>query len=99
MRYEWWGKELGGYDKEPTRAGLDRLKADDRRLLLMCKEHFPSECHRHLTIAVPLANEGVVVRHIFHNEVIDAADLQKAIEADQEYEYRDLDDVLAEARA
>ena len=82
-----------------TREGLDRLKADDRRLMLMCKEHSPSDCHRHQTIAVPLAKEGVVVRHIFENEVIDAPDLQVAIEADQEYEYEELSDVIAEVGA
>ena len=72
-RYEWRGKDLGGYDKMPTPEGLARLDAEGRqgrRLMLMCKEHSPSRVppprgHRHAAGA-----EGVVVRHIFENEVI-----------------------------
>jgi hypothetical protein len=59
----------------------------------------PGDCHRHHTILVPLAKEGVIVQHIFENEVIDAPDLQAAIEADSDYKYEELTDVLAKARA
>ena len=97
MRYEWRGDQLGGKGRSVTREGLDRLKADDRRLLLLCMEHSPGDCHRHHTIAVPLAKEGVIVRHIFEDQVIDATDLQLAIEADSDYEYEALAEVIAES--
>jgi hypothetical protein len=95
-RYVWKGDVLGGKGRKATPEGLEWLKAQDGRLLLMCMEHSPGDCHRHYDIAVPLAADGVVVRHIFEQEVIDAPDLQAAIVADTEYEYEELKLVLAE---
>ena len=96
-RYEWHGTELGGKGRSVTREGLDRLQADPRRLMLLCMEHSPGDCHRHHTIAVALAKEGVVVRHIYEDEVIDAPELQRAIDEDDEYEYEALGEVIAES--
>jgi uncharacterized protein (DUF488 family) len=93
-RYEWRGDELGGKGRKVTREGLDRLAADGRRLMLLCAEEAPGECHRHHTIAVPLIGRGIVVRHIYRDEVIAAPELQRAIDQDDEYEYEDLAEVI-----
>ena len=66
--------------------------------MLLCMEHYPSDCHRHRSIALPLADEGVIVRHVFEDEVIDAPDLQKGLMAEAAYEFVPLADVIAEAR-
>ncbi|HEY1187915.1 MAG TPA: DUF488 family protein [Gemmata sp.] len=96
-RYE-WRKELGGRDNAPTVEGLKKLAADERRLVLMCMEHSPAECHRHHKIAMPLAVAGVDVWHVYEDEVVLATDLQRAIDNDDEYEYRSLEEVLSEAK-
>lgn len=92
--YEWHGKALGGKGKGVTAAGLDMLAADPRRLLLMCMEHAPGECHRHHTIAVPLLARGVVVRHVYEDQVVAADELQRAIDRDDDYEFTSLADLL-----
>lgn len=97
-RYEYHGKELGGLGAGVTRAGLDALAADPRRLLLMCQEHSPSDCHRHHMIGVPLAPMGVDVYHVFEGEVLTAADLKRAVDEDTDYECVDLADVIASAK-
>ena len=97
-RYEWAGHDLGGKSTGVTPAGLVRLAQDRRRLMLMCKEHSPSDCHRH-AIALDLARRGVPVLHIFETEVILATDLEAAIDADDAYEFEDLADVLARTKA
>src|SRR4051794_993403 len=61
-RYEWAGADLGGKGAGVTPAGLERLAADGRRLMLLCKEHAPADCHRH-GIAMDLARRGVPVLH------------------------------------
>ena len=57
-------------------------------------EHAPGDCHRHMTIALPLAEMGVTVRHVFDDEVVEAAELQRSIDAgdDGEYECTSLED-------
>jgi hypothetical protein len=97
-RYEWWGDVLGGKGAGVTTAGLDRLAADRRRLLLLCLEACPGDCHRH-RIALDLARRGIPVFHVFENELIEATELQRAIDADDEYEYEELADVIAAVRS
>jgi hypothetical protein len=69
-RYEWRGDRLGGAwggSPGPTAAGMDELAADyaaGRRVVLMCSEATPRDCHRHSLIAVPLAARGIIVRHV-----------------------------------
>lgn len=94
-RYEWAGQDLGGKGGGPTTAGLKWLAKDRRRLLLLCQEHAPGECHRH-QIALDLAKRGVKVCHIYEEEAIDAVELQRAIDEDDGYEYENLAEVLAE---
>jgi hypothetical protein len=94
-RYEWRGDCLGGLKKKPTPEGLRELATDPRRLMLMCQEHSPGDCHRFSDIAVPLLVAGVEVWHVFEDEVI-STELNRAIDDDTEYEFMALSEVLAE---
>ena len=89
---------LGGFGPGPSVEELKELAADPRRMLLMCSEQAPFECHRHHAIAMPLAVAGVTVHHVFLDEVVTAVELQRAVDEEDEYAFRDLGDVLAEAR-
>jgi uncharacterized protein (DUF488 family) len=85
-------------------GGLGRLAAfagpakGRENAILLCLEEAPGECHRHHLIARPLGARGVVVRHVYQTEVVDAADLQAALEApgDADYPFTPLEDVIAE---
>jgi len=84
-RYEFRGADLGGRGAGPTEAGLRRLEKEDRagrRLLLLCQEEAPGDCHRHRRIAVPLAERGTFALHIYQGETIRALDLEAALQAD-----------------
>lgn len=81
-RYEWRGDGLGGRGNGPTAAGLAALAADPRRLLLLCQEEAPGDCHRHHRIAVHLAASDLMVWHIWREEAIPAAGLQAAMDTD-----------------
>jgi len=97
-RYEWRGDRLGGYrgggSEGPSPEGLQELAADvagGERLLLMCSEATPGDCHRHWHIAMPLQElRPIPVLHIFDAresyedapaarvvQVIDAAQLER----------------------
>lgn len=80
-RYEWRGDELGG--RAPvTVAALDRLAKENRqrrRLMLLCLEEAPWECHRHHSIAAPLLDRGVNVGHLWLGQLVRARDLAKLI--------------------
>jgi hypothetical protein len=52
-RYEWHGDILGGFGQDTT-EGRKWLATFDRPAILLCKEWWPGDCHRHRTIAVPL---------------------------------------------
>ena len=89
-RYEWWGDCLGGRGVGPTVAGLNALvkRQPDERLLLMCKEQAPGDCHRHFTIAVPLLrSRGIDCTHIYENQLILASELHASIGAQRDYQY------------
>ncbi|MBA4191827.1 MAG: hypothetical protein C0467_27930 [Planctomycetaceae bacterium] len=92
--YEWWGKELGGMGAGVTAAGLDRLGADKRDLMLMCQEHSPASCHRHHMIGVPLADRYRVVEHICEQDVVTATELARAMRDGDEYTCEDLAELL-----
>lgn len=100
-RYEWQGKQLGGKGQGVTAAGLEWLKAQDgRRLMLMCMEHSPGDCHRFHGIAVPLLADGIDVLHIYEDGAIKTANLKKAIDEETgQYDYYDLADVIADVAA
>jgi len=85
-QYEYHGDTLGGLHGDaggPTEAGmamLVRRYEAGERLILMCSEATPGECHRHFAMSVPgrwpdgsalptarpksLAERGVTVRHL-----------------------------------
>lgn len=67
---------------------LSYERACGQRLLLLCMERAPGDCHRHMTIALPLARAGVEVLHVFEGELVEALELQRAIDdPDPEAEY------------
>lgn len=84
-RYEWHGRDLGGRGAGPTVEALLRLSRDPHRIVLMCQEHAPGDCHRHHRIAVPLAAAGVDVFHVYEGQLVRAGELQRAIDEDTEY--------------
>ncbi len=53
---------------------------EDRRLLLMCQEHAPGDCHRFRQVAVPLLTKGIDVLHIYEEQFVTTAALKAAIE-------------------
>jgi uncharacterized protein (DUF488 family) len=76
-RYIWKGDVLGGIPKGATThrvtdAGIDWLKCRERNVLLMCAEHHPGDCHRHLLIAGPHFPEAL---HIWEGGLYRAGDL------------------------
>jgi hypothetical protein len=84
-RYEQRGHQLGGRGNV-TRAGIARLKADDRAgriLVLLCMEEAPGDCHRHHDICRPHFPSAI---HIFDDELVTARELQRAIDDDDGYE-------------
>ncbi len=88
-RYTWAGDKLGGGGRT-TDAGLSwlgSLAAANRPVMLLCKEEAPGNCHRHHTIAVPLSQRGIPVVHVYNNELITAAELQRSIDEDNDYRF------------
>ena len=55
------------------RAGLDRVldAAGDRRLVLMCAEREPMQCHRALLVCRHLAARGADLRHILADATLE----------------------------
>ena len=83
-RYVWRGETLGNYAPNVvTPEGLRWLEqfGDKRHAILMCMEGPPGDCHRHHMIARPLGG----VCHIFDGALIDSAELQRAIDEDDDY--------------
>ena len=85
-RYEWKGDYLGGRGKGPSPAGLDALAREPRRVLLLCLEESPGDCHRHRAIAVTLEARGVPVWHVYRDELIRASELQRSIDDGDDYD-------------
>ena len=81
-RYVWEGETLGGRAPIEERSlGLLAQRAQVSRLLLMCMEEAPGECHRHHDIALPLARHGVQGLHVYQDHVVAARALQATIDA------------------
>ncbi|MEW6115649.1 MAG: DUF488 domain-containing protein [Nitrospirota bacterium] len=75
-RYEWMGEVLGGKKGPAKEIGIKKLlflHGQGRRLLLMCMEHHPCDCHRLYDISRRLAKRGVEVVHLFdgHEQTTD----------------------------
>ena len=82
-RYRWEGQHLGGRGDGPTEDGYYWLltRPAPMRLLLLCKEEAPGDCHRHRAIAVELLRRGGPdVLHVYQNHIIEASELQRCIE-------------------
>lgn len=83
-KYIWKGDVLGGPGGggEVTKTGLAWLRKqekDGKRLLLLCVEYAPGDCHRH-QIAVELA-PAIDVIHVYEGVGISAAELERGIAA------------------
>jgi hypothetical protein len=65
-----------------------------RRVLLLCLEAAPGDCHRHRAIALRLL-PAIDVAHVYGDEVILASELERAILAHDDYAFTPLDDALA----
>ena len=63
-------------DTDPFDDGIRRLMrdADERRIVLMCSEKEPLDCHRALLIAKTLTERGVAVEHILSDGSVEDHD-------------------------
>jgi hypothetical protein len=109
------GEDLGGYppgteipDPPPpvSEDALNSLQAaacvQGERLLLICAEKAPAECHRHMTIGLPLARKAkaepmwwpddVVIRHVYEGALIEPMELQASIDEGRDYHRETLED-------
>lgn len=96
-RYVAAGNDLGGRGYT-TDAGIKALReaSRDRNVLLLCMEEAPGECHRHFTICGPHFPEAV---HIYQDELLTAAELERANREDTDYEISgSLEELLGEGR-
>lgn len=89
-------------DFSDTIASLIR-QADEHRIVLLCMERDPLECHRALLVARALAEQGVEVRHILqdggvesHEELMDRL-LESFGLPPQPDLFRTREDVIADA--
>ncbi len=92
--YTWQGQWLGGIKPgKPgtTPEGLHWLSSQiDCNPLIMCLEEPPADCHRHALIARPLLKRGIDCIHVYQNELIEASELQRSLDDDDEYDYTEL---------
>ena len=82
-RYFYVGDHLGG--RAPvTKTGIEwcTKRYFGRNTVLMCLEHAPGNCHRHITICGPHFPEA---RHIHEGDLILARELDRAIKLDADY--------------
>lgn len=92
-------------ESDPFDAGIRRVAraADERRVVLMCSEKEPLDCHRTLLVARALDARGVAVKHILadggvesHSDVMDR--LLDALKLPRNGDmFRSRDDAIAEA--
>ncbi len=72
IRYEYFGRELGGRPPGPTplfQEAIARLlgRASESRVAVLCAEEDPARCHRGLLIAPAVRRQGFLVSHIRGN--------------------------------
>lgn len=73
-----------------TPAALNRLAAMNETgetVMLLFEEEIPGGTPQHEDLALPLARRGVKVAHILDDQIIDALELQRSIDADDDYEF------------
>lgn len=109
------GEDLGGYPPgteipdPPPPVSDDALETLQQaacvrgeRLLLVCAEKVPAECHRHMTIGLPLARKAaadpawwpieVEIRHVYEGTLIEPMELQASIDEERDCECEKLED-------
>ena len=69
IRYEYFGRELGGRPPDPSASfqeGIARLivRASESCVAVLCAEEDPARCHRGLLIAPAVRRQGFAVSHI-----------------------------------
>lgn len=93
-RYTWWGDHLGGVYHLPNAEKLwpqgcrnlvSMMTTEKLRPLLLCQCHAPGGCHRHQVAKVLMGLGAVQVVHIYENETVDAAALERVLDTDDEY--------------
>lgn len=113
VKYERRGHVLGGRLPRVDAEALGELVAAhgfnrDAHALLMCAERSPAACHRHRMIGRALSALRVPCLHLYlpkaparwwSGEVVEAGELQRAIDAGGTYSYYDLPDVLEDVPA
>ncbi len=91
-----------GDDFSDAIASLIR-QADERRIVLLCMERDPLECHRALLVARALAEQGVEVRHILSDGGVESHEalMDRLLESfglpPQPDLFRTREDVIADA--
>jgi len=91
--YRWEGERLGIRSNKNTGIKwLARFASTAMgNILLLCKEEAPGSCHLHHSVAMPLFHQkNMDVFHICDDEVVVAAELQRALDEDDGYEYEPL---------
>ncbi len=86
------------------RSGIERVirGANDYRIVLMCAEREPLECHRTLLVARALAELGIVVQHILADGRLESqeAAMERLVNVagfSHQDLFRSRDDLIAEA--
>ncbi len=69
-----------------TPSAINALAAIKETTLLLFEEPAPGDCARHADLALPLA-QRTQVAHIFADEVIEAAEFQRSIDEDDDYQF------------
>jgi len=77
-RYLWKGDILGGKWGPASEAGLNFLMREGRkkRLLLLCMEFCPCDCHRLYDISRRLLAEGVDVLHLYQGAELTTKEME-----------------------
>jgi uncharacterized protein (DUF488 family) len=70
IRYEWRGSNIGGLGDnvffDETLDEIARRATDGERLVLLCSEGKPKDCHRGTILTPELENRGVAVEHLLY---------------------------------
>ena len=81
-KYKFAGDKVWSGDADFTDAALTRLPKLPGVKLLLFHKQVPSACPRHENLAMVLHSRGIEVAHVCGDDVIIAADLQRAIDLD-----------------
>jgi len=80
-QYVWMGERLGGLKPVDPVALNDLYQIQDgRKVLIMCSEKDPAQCHRHYWIAAAMMKRGIVATHLIYKGQPTTADLVPIVE-------------------